>query len=108
LVVVLNSPDAADAVLTGATEMDKKKLFPNVPFTGGLLRGSPKYSADCVVRLIGRNNQVLWTDESTAGKFPGTSRSMRGVSSSAGERMSKSLVDAIIADRKNKTGSWQP
>jgi hypothetical protein len=61
------------------------------------------YSADCVVRLIGRNNQLLWTDESRSGAFPGVSRNVRGVSSSAAEKMAKSLIDAIVMDRGKRS-----
>lgn len=101
VVAVLNTPDGADAVLTGVTSMNHKNDLSSVPLPS-FMKGNGHYSADSVVRLIGRNNQLLWTDESTAGKFPGPSRSMRGVSSSAADRMAKSLIDAIVNDRRKR------
>jgi hypothetical protein len=94
-VSAVDSPEAADAVLTGATEMSQR-----LSISGGYgwgVSGRTRYSADCAVRLVGRDSTILWTSEATSRRwFCG--RSERSATGNLADRIVSSLLAAITAD----------
>ena len=100
IVTVTEVPDHADATLTGTTEVNQRQSLRGSMslyggYGGGSLRGRTRYSAESVVRLIGKNNDVLWTDEVSTSKWLFASRSVQGASSNVADKLVKRLLDAI-------------
>lgn len=111
LIGVTESESEADAVLTGAAQIDKRHYL---AMTGNYANGGTRISAQSVVRLVGKNKQILWTDELTSspqlraiiGACFGGVKSVRSASANVADKTVKDLCDAITADRK-KVASTQ-
>ena len=82
-ITVVESAEDADAILTGMAQCSQ------VPGHG--------YSAVLVVRLNGKSNQLLWTDD----VIPMRSGT-RGATSNIAENMVTDLLKAIAKDKKSK------
>jgi len=96
-VSVVEDPDAADAVLTGIGEINKGVRYSaSAGQYGGLASGGTSYDATLVVRLLGKDKQILWVDEAKPGFMPGS------VSSSVADKVSKNLLKAIEKASKQK------
>jgi hypothetical protein len=107
IVTVVDSAEDADAVLTGTTEINHRHNFGgSIGLYGGFVSGRTRYSAESVVRLVGKNKQVLWADEATSRWFF-ASHTVRGASSNVADKMVKSLIEAIAPD-KTQIASKKP
>ena len=99
-VVLVDSADDADATLTGITNINQRNVFvANLGAGSGFASGGTRYSAELVVRLIGKNQQILWTDETASRRFFGGDRSVGSVSSNVTNKLVKSLTEAIAMDK---------
>lgn len=86
---VVESPERADAILTGSGEVTK-----DARYTQG--QGETKDTATAAVRLVGRADQkILWADEASTGLFV-----FGSATSSAANGIVKKLLAAIEKDRK--------
>jgi hypothetical protein len=93
ITTLVDSAEDADATLTGAAEINKRMSFSGAGYG---VNGSENYSAEIVVRLIGKNKQVLWTYETTTrGLLFGGSPSVNRVISKVAEKVTKDLTKAI-------------
>ena len=88
---VVNSAEAADAVLAGVAERTKGERFSIGPNGGG---GGTRFAASSAVRLVSRNQKVLWVDEET------NSHWSHSVSSSVADKLVKHLLKAAEEDAK--------
>ena len=89
-VTVVDNRVAADAVLSGIGEVNKGVRYSsNSGQYGGAASGGTSYDATLVVRLLGKDKQILWVDEAKPGFMPGS------VSSSVADKVSKNLLKAI-------------
>jgi hypothetical protein len=79
---VVLSADKADAILTGSVEEAQ-----GVRFDQGT--GGTRYSANAAVRLITKDQRILWTFEGKNGMFS------RSASSSVADRVVKELLKAV-------------
>ncbi len=96
-VTVVENRDAADAVLSGIGEISKGVRYSaNSGQYGGAASGGTSYDATLVVRLLGKDKQILWVDEAKPGFMPGS------VSSSVADKVSKNLLKAIEKASKQK------
>ena len=88
---IVESPEDADASLTGVAETSKGVRYSasSGPY-GGTAAGGTTYNASLVVRLVGKSRQILWGDEATP-RFLGS----RSVSSNVADKMVKELIKAI-------------
>lgn len=93
ITTLVDSPEDADATLIGAAEVNQRMSFSG---SGYGVNGGEDYSAEIVVRLIGKNKQVLWTYETTTrGLLFGGSPSVNRVISKVAEKVTKDLAKAI-------------
>ncbi len=105
VVAVVESESDADAVLTGAAQSDKRHYL---VVSGSFISGGTKTSAQSVVRLVGKNRQILWTDELSSspplramvGACFGGVKSIRSATANVADKTVKDLCSAIEADRK--------
>lgn len=86
VVIVVDSPEEADATLTGIGQAHS------------YLPGGTNF-ARAVIRLIGKNKQVLWAGEGKPGLFC-PRLTAYSVSSSAANKVVKSLIQAIKKDQE--------
>jgi len=96
-VSVVENRDAADAVLTGIGEINKGVRYSaSAGQYGGTASGGTQYDATLVVRLLGKDKQILWVDEAKPGFIS------HSVSSSVADKVSKNLLKAIENASKQK------
>ncbi len=88
--VVVESPDQADATLNGVAELNGHLVL----YRGC---GRTRYSPELLVRLIGRNKQMLWTDDVIISKFFASGNASK-VSSDVADKLVKNLTEAIELD----------
>jgi hypothetical protein len=86
--VVLDS-DKADAILTGSGDVSKADRYDNGS-------GGTRWDATAVVRLITRDQRILWASEAKNNRFA------RSASSSVGDRIVKDLLRAASPSTKKK------
>lgn len=79
---VVLTPEKADAILTGSVEEAQ-----SVHFNQGT--GGTRFSANAAVRLITKDQRILWTFEGKNGAFS------RSASSSVADRVVKELLKAV-------------
>jgi hypothetical protein len=90
-IVVVESAEEADATLTGIAERSEGVRYAATNGAyGGSASGGTTYSANVVVRLVGRSKQILWTGEATPRLF-----GSRSVSSNVADKMVKDILKAI-------------
>ncbi|HXG33323.1 MAG TPA: hypothetical protein VNJ11_08155 [Bryobacteraceae bacterium] len=96
-VSVVEDPGVADAVLIGIGQIHKDVGYSaSVWQYGGAASGGTRYDATLVVRLLGKDRQILWVDEAKPGFRA------RSVSSSVADKVSKNLLKAIEKANKQK------
>jgi hypothetical protein len=101
IVTVTEDAEHADATLTGTSEVNHRhSLSGSLNVSGGFVRGRTRYSAESVIRLVGRNKTVLWSDEVSTSKWLFASRSVKGASSNVADKLVKRLVEAIVPPAK--------
>jgi hypothetical protein len=100
---VVETSETADAVLTGAAEVDHKHYF---VVGGGFVSSGSRYAADGAFRLVDKNNRVLWLDEMRTRKFF-SPRSARGASTNLADKIVSRLKFAIEADRQAQVATSQ-
>jgi hypothetical protein len=88
---VVESADQADAVLTGASQIAKLAKG-NQHASGG-----ERYHATAGVKLIGKDQTILWTDDPSTG-----AASHFTVTSNLAERIVKDLLKATSTNAKTK------
>jgi hypothetical protein len=86
-IVVVDTSDEADATFSGVAQLHRYGLYDDLVTSG-----------EAVVRLVGKNKQILWTDDVAINKFPGYS-SARKLSSRIADQLVKNLVNAIELDK---------
>jgi hypothetical protein len=100
VVSICETPESADAILTGASHMSKRHwLDGSMNSYGGSLTSHTRYAADCAVRVVSKNNRILWTDEESTRRFFLTPKSVRAASSNVADRLVKALIKTISAQR---------
>lgn len=92
---VVESPSNADAVLTGASGVSHRH---HLILTNSFFGTTTRYSAECVVRLIGKNQQVLWMDDTSTRRLFAP-HSARSASSTVAEKLVNDLSKAIELER---------
>jgi hypothetical protein len=90
---VVASADQADAVLTGASQI--AKVARNAPKANS--RNADRYHATAGVRLIGKDQNILWADDPSIG-----APSHFTATSSLADRIVKDLLKAISKEAKTK------
>jgi hypothetical protein len=90
---VVESAELADAVLTGSSQITK--LPRNTPNVSS--KTADRYRADVDVRLVGRDQKNLWTDDPSI-----AAASHFTLTSTLAERIVKDLVKAISKAAKTK------
>ncbi|MBX9877517.1 MAG: hypothetical protein K2Y22_03590 [Candidatus Obscuribacterales bacterium] len=91
IITVVESPDDADAILSGAAEVRHQMYLYG---SGSGLNGGTRTSASLVVHLTGKGKQIFWSDDIR-------SRILMPLNSSSNvaDKLVKNLVEAIEADR---------
>jgi hypothetical protein len=89
-VEVVENPDQADAILTGASQVT------DAAATESNTHGGRTYHATAGVRLLNRDSKILWADDTTNGIFA------RSVTSSIADKIAKKLLKAIAEDANPK------
>jgi hypothetical protein len=94
---VVQSPDQADAILTGASQVSKTAHY-SASTNGqyGNASGGTRYHATAGVQLISKDQKILWADDTSNGAFS------RSASSSLADRIVKNLIKALSQQEKNK------
>lgn len=88
---VVESAEGADAILVGAAKQE--------PYLDG--SGDSRDHATAGVRLVGRDQRILWADDVSNGIFAsGHSTILPNASTSLAERIAKRLLKAIADDGK--------
>lgn len=88
---IVNSPDSADAILSGAAATVTIAGKSRGPKSG---TGNTHFNTVSAVQLTNQDHTVLWADESSKGL------STKSISSSAAARIVKGLLKAINKDVK--------
>jgi hypothetical protein len=86
--IVLDS-DKADAILTGSGDVSKTDSYDNGS-------GGTRWDATAVVRLITRDQHILWVSEAKNNRFA------RSASSSVADHIVKDLLKAALPSKKKK------
>jgi hypothetical protein len=84
---VVNDPDKADAVLTGSVSEAPVNRYNNGS-------GGTRFDANAVLRLVAKDQRILWVSEAKNGAFS------RSASSSVADRIVKDLVKAASPPKK--------
>ncbi len=95
LFTVVESPSSADAVLMGASGVNHRH---HLIVTNSFISTGTRYSAECVVRLVGKNQQVLWMNETSTRRLFGP-HSARAASSTVADKLVDELSKAIELER---------
>jgi hypothetical protein len=77
-ITVVDSADEADATFNGVARLHRYGLYDDLVTSG-----------EAVVRLLGKNKQILWTDEDSRSKFPGYG---------SANKMSTKIADKLVLD----------
>ncbi len=77
-ITVVESADDADATFNGVARLHRYGLYDDLVTSG-----------EAVVRLVGKNKQILWTDEDNRSKFPGYG---------SANKMSTKIADKLVQD----------
>jgi hypothetical protein len=94
-VTVVETPDHADAILTGVGELSKTTHYnASATPTSANASGGSKYHATAGARLLGRDQRILWADEASTGFF------YRSASSSVADKIVKNLLKAMSSSKK--------
>ena len=93
-ITVVDSADKADAVLAGSAEIGHHRTFTLGP---GFVSSVPNFQADVVLRLEGKNQRPLWTDEISSRKHL-SHLSGKGASSDVVAKIVSRLSEAINAN----------
>ncbi len=96
-VEVVEVPDQADAVLTGVGELSTTAYYnANSTDTNATASGGTRYHATAGVRLVNKQQKILWADEASNGLF------FRSASSSLADKIVKNLLRAMSQGDKKK------
>jgi hypothetical protein len=82
-IVVVESADEADATFNGVARLHRYSFYDDLVTSG-----------EAVVRLTGKNKQILWTDEDSRSKFPGYG-SANKMSSKIAVKLVQDLTKAV-------------
>jgi hypothetical protein len=82
-IVVVDSVDEADATFNGIARLHRYGLYDDLVTSG-----------NAVVRLTGKDKQILWTDDANINKFPGYGSANR-TSFKIADKLVKDLINAI-------------
>ncbi|MBU6454487.1 MAG: hypothetical protein KGS72_22150 [Cyanobacteria bacterium REEB67] len=100
-VTVTSRPETASAILTGAAEVSHRHYL-HMNYAAGYMSGGTRYRAQSAVRLIGRDDKILWMSEATSWLSIGS------VSSTVVRRLANGLINEIEADKKQLAVLAQP
>ena len=96
-VEVVEIPQQADAILTGIGELSTSEHYSaNASTTSANASGGTRYHATAGVRLLNKEQKILWADDVSNGFFS------RSVSSSVADKISNNLLKAISQNGKKK------
>ncbi len=96
--IVVESPEAADATLTGVGETTAFETYQaSSTAQSAYASGGTSYHANLSVRLVSKTGENLWADTATPAFF-----GSRSVSSNVANKVAKDLLKAIQKDRESK------
>ena len=87
-IVVVESPEDSDATFNGFARLHRYSLYDDLVTSG-----------EAVVRLTGKEKQILWTDDVSLSKFPGYG-SANKMSSNIANKIVQNLTKAIELGNK--------
>jgi hypothetical protein len=94
-VAVVETPDHADAILTGVGELSRTTDYSaSATANSANASGGSKYHATAGARLLSRDQRILWTDEASTRFF------YRSASSSVADKIVKNLLKAMSPPKK--------
>ena len=96
-VKIVTVPDKADAILIGAGEVTRG--WRHSTSSDGNASGGTTYDATLAVRLISKDDEILWVDEAKPTRLFLLTPS---VSSSVADKVSKNLLKALDGGAKRK------
>lgn len=87
---VVQSPEQADAILTGGGSVSKSTYYSASSTTqAGSASGGTRYNATAGVQLVNKEAKILWADDASNGYFS------RSASSSLADNIVKHLLKAM-------------
>ena len=94
---VVQSPELADAVLIGASQVSQGRRYSaNSNGQTGNASGGTRYHATAGVQLVNKEQKILWADDVSNGAFS------RSASSSVADKIVKNLLTEIAKEEKGK------
>ncbi len=91
---VLQSPEKADAILTGASSVTKTSHYSATNGENGSASGGTSYHATAGIQLINRDQKILWADDASNRLFA------HSASSSLADKIVKDLLKATQQPNK--------